>query len=309
MKSIYLCPMCNEPLKIHQESQGLHCSNKHHFDQSEHGYWVFSLAKKPKTDSRQVMRGKRFLLESDVLAPLTDKIAQMLQQTLQSPQGQASDTGEMLKQLDYDCGEGHYLRSLRDAATGYNNAGSNLSLEQYGICEAENSLFAAAKISKDQAEERAPDGETASLDIDDKQGITYIVSNLKSLPFATESFDLITLIDKHLKGKELVRVLKSEGILLQVSPAPRHLWQIREHVYGEQLKVKELIIPKVAGMELLQTERVTFELNIGGEQALSFLDMTPYAWRANEKIRKAIAADSFDKLDIDFVITLSKKIA
>ncbi|BAJ00858.1 putative RNA methyltransferase [Shewanella violacea] len=318
MKSIYLCPVCNQPLLIHEESQGLHCSNKHHFDKSDKGYWVFSLPKKPKLDSRQVMRGKRFLLESGVFSPLVDTLAEMLKPELAHI---ASD--EAIAHLEYDCGEGYYLRAIKSALSEpLQQAG--IKLEQHGINEAENALFSAAKIdseadsdnatgsdsgtasdaSSDSSNESASDS-SANTEAEEKS--TLIVSSLRALPFADASFDLITLIDKQLKGKEPLRVLKQAGYLLQVSPAPRHLWQLKGYIYPD-MKEKELQSSEVNGLELLDTQRVTFKLDADGEQALTLLEMTPYAWRANDKIRKKIASGNFEGLEIDFIVTLSKKI-
>ncbi|RTR38977.1 SAM-dependent methyltransferase [Shewanella canadensis] len=297
MKSIYLCPVCDQPLLIHEASQGLHCCKKHHFDKSENGYWIFSQAKKPQIDSRQTMRAKRFLLESGVFQPVVDKIEAMIT---------AADLVEgEVNYLDYDCGEGYYLREIK-AKLAQSVEGKDIAnrLTSYGITEAENAIFSAAKI---QSEARAGfDAEDAGVECDTGLDTTFIVSTLKKLPLASESLDLVTLIDKQLKGKELHRVLKSGGFLVQVSPAPRHLWQIKEYVYPD-MKEKALNIPQSSELELLHTERVSFKLAIDGNQALALLEMTPYAWRANDKVRKQIADNTFEALEIDFVITLSKK--
>ncbi|SQH75541.1 putative Ribosomal RNA large subunit methyltransferase A [Shewanella benthica] len=314
MKSIYLCPVCNQPLLIHQESQGLHCSNKHHFDKSDKGYWVFSLPKKPKLDSRQVMRGKRFLLESGVFSPLVDTLAEMLKPELAN----IASEGE-IAHLEYDCGEGYYLRAIKSALSEpLQQAG--LTLVQHGINEAENALFSAAKIDAeaDSDSDNATGADSASDSGNDssndsgnegepEEKSTLIVSSLRALPFADASFDLVTLIDKQLKGKEPLRVLKQAGYLLQVSPAPRHLWQLKGYIYPN-MKEKALQSGQVSGLELLATQRVTFKLDADGEQALTLLEMTPYAWRANDKMRNKIASANFEGLEIDFIVTLSKKI-
>lgn len=279
MKSIYLCPTCTQPLWIHEASQGLYCENKHHLDKNEQGYWVFSAAKKPKLDSRQVMRAKRYLLESGIFSPLTNAMALVISDSVNDlPILQQSQ----LTQLDFDCGEGFYMRAL---ASKLSADLPTITLEQTGIAEAENALFAAAKS--------APSN-------------TYITSQFKSLPFVDSSFDLVTLIDKPLKGKELYRVLKDNGILLKVSPAPRHLWQIKSHIYTDLTeKALDLSIP--IGFELVKSQRVSFVLPCKGEDALTLLDMTPYAWRVSDKIRKKIGLAHFDSVEIDFVVELMVK--
>lgn len=277
MKSHYLCPVCQAPMSIHEASQGLHCENKHHLDKNEQGYWVFSQAKKPHIDSRQLMRAKRFLLESGVFEPMLAAVRNQLVEALA-----VSQNGEPLAHLDFDCGEGFFLRSLASALSEH-----DFECQQTGVGEAENAMFAAAKSHADA---------------------TYIVSQLKVLPFADNSFDLITLVDKPLKGKELLRVLKPNGFFVQVSPGPRHLWQVKEFLYnGLSEKNGDVSVPK--GQHLLSQERISFKLDMSGEDALTLLEMTPYAWRASEKIKRQILAASFAELEIDFFVSVSQKFA
>lgn len=277
--SLYVCPQCQHPLHVHGASQGLYCDNKHHFDKNEQGYWVFSQAKKPKLDSRQVMRAKRHLLESGLFAPLIDAMASLL---IESTKDVAILQQAQLTQLDFDCGDGFYMRALANTLEAQ---GAPLKLAQTGIAEAENALFAAVKS--------APDN-------------TYIVSQLKALPFVDSSFDLVTLIDRPLKGKELFRVLKNNGVLLQVIPSPRHLWQIKSLIYTD-LANKELDLSIPSEVALIKSQRVAFTVACSGEQALTLLDMTPFAWRASEKLRKQIASMHFDAIEIDFVVALMVK--
>lgn len=273
MNSIYLCPVCKLPLLIHQESKGLHCENKHHFDKNEHGYWLFSQPKKPKADSRAVMRAKRYVLESGIYVPLAERMVKVIAELPQIAAAQS------LLQLDYDCGDGYFLRTLKNILL---EIKPELLLQQTGICEAENAIFAAAKA------EASP---------------TYMVSTLKQLPFVNECFDLVTVIDKQLKGKELTRVLKQGGVLLQVAAGPRHLWQIREFIYPDltEKPVSENLPKELA---LQHSERISLTVSVSGEQAIALLEMTPYAWRANDKVRHDIQRTRFDTLEIDFVINV-----
>ncbi|WP_298768341.1 methyltransferase domain-containing protein [uncultured Shewanella sp.] len=277
--SIYLCPQCKKSLHVHGASQGLYCDNKHHFDKNEKGYWVLSQAKKPKLDSRQVMRAKRHLLESGLFTPLIEAMTSLL---VESKKDVEILQQAELTQLDFDCGDGFYMRALAKSIDAH---GAPFKLEQTGIAEAENALFAAAKS--------APEN-------------TYIASQLKALPFTNSSFDLVTLSDKPLKGKELLRVLKSKGVFLHVLPSSRHLWQIKSLIYTDLVN-KELDLSIPREVELIKSHRVAFTVSCSGEQALTLLDMTPFAWRASDKVRKQIASTYFDAIEIDFVVALMVK--
>lgn len=172
--SIYLCPICHLPMRIHQASQGLHCPKKHHLDPHANGYFIFSQAKKPHSDSRQVMRAKRFLLESGVFAPLVDTMAKLINQA-ELPQGP-------LNYLDYDCSEGYYLRSLQSKlATLQPKLVERFA--SYGISEAENSLFAAAKVQKEaKAEAEAENQEAPTQPQHTPFDNTLLVSMLNACP-------------------------------------------------------------------------------------------------------------------------------
>ena len=274
MQSHYLCPICQAPMSVHQASQGLYCVNKHHLDKNDQGYWIFSHSKKPNIDSRQVMRSKRFLLESGIFAPVVEALNQHVADAL------ASST-QPIAHLDFDCGEGFYLRALSATLQSLSS-----EFSQTGVGEAENALFSAAKSHADA---------------------TYIVSQLKQLPFADASFDLITLIDKPLKGKELLRVLKPGGLFVQLAPGPRHLWQVKEFLYNDLTEKKaELTLPKQ--LALVTQQRVSFTLDVTPEDAITLLEMTPYAWRAGDKQKRQMLTGDFSKLEIDFYLTLSTKL-
>lgn len=263
----FQCPTCRLALQQHQASQGYYCANKHHFDRHEQGYWVFNKPQrqKPTGDSRQQLRSKRFLLESGIFSPLLDSMAQMLIPLLSADR----------QLLDYECSDGYYLRELAarlaDVAVAEN-------IHCLGVSEAENAIFAAAKANTPA---------------------TLCLASSKSLPFADNSIDFVTVIDRPIKGKESVRVLKKEGVLLLVQPGPRHLWQLKQCVYPE-LTEKPFQLNLPSELTLVETKTVRFTLSVTGEQALILLGMTPYAWRASDKIKHHIQSRQFTDLEIDF---------
>ena len=271
----FQCPVCDKALAQHQASQGFYCENKHHFDRSELGYWVFAKPQKqkPTGDSRQLMRAKRFLLETGIFDSMVVKVAQMM----------AEHFSQEMTQLDYDAADGFFLRSLAQHMAAQSDS---VTLQQFGAIEAENAIFAAAKAQT-----------LAHLDL----------VSLKKLPYADGCFDIVTLFDKPLKGKECLRVLKDDGKLLLVIPGPRHLWQLKAMVYPE-LSQKPFAPNLPKSLDVIGTEEVSDSFALQGEQALTLLEMTPFAWRANDKMRHEIKSTYFDELTIDFRIVVAKKL-
>lgn len=275
MSLLFQCPTCGLALMQHQASQGFYCANKHHFDKNAAGYWVFTkpARQKPTGDSRQQVRAKHFLLESGVFTPLIDKMGEMIAAYLQP--------NDCL--LDYECAEGFYLRALSSTLSKLTNG---IDVQYTGVAEAENTIFAAAKA------------QTPAV---------LCLSTSKVLPFADNCVDFITVVDRPLKGKECVRVLKEQGFMLQVIPGARHLWQIKALIYPE-LAEKSVQVNLPTGLTVKEQQRLQFSLSVTGEQALVLLDMTPYAWRASDKVKHLIRSQAFDKLEIDFTLVLAQKL-
>lgn len=108
--------------------------------------------------------------------------------------------------LDVGCGEGHYLAAMT-TATGAEGHGLDLS---------------AAAI--DAAARRYPTR-------------YWVVANAdRALPYADDSFRLLTSINARRNPSEFRRVLREDGILLLVVPAPDDLIEVREHVLGEGME-------------------------------------------------------------------------
>lgn len=279
----YQCPVCQQALHTHQESSGFYCDNKHRFDRHENGYWVFALPKqgKGKQDSRQLMRAKRHLLTSGLLSPVVDAMATCVSPLL---------VQSSLQQLTLNCGEGYFVRQLAHSLTSPEMQALNVQnhgLQQTAMSEAENAVFAAVKSDTDAF---------------------YLLGGDKRLPFADESFDLITLVNTALKGKESLRVLKSQGHLLYVSFGPRHLWQVKSVLYADMAE-KAMQVDLPSGLEVVTQQRVQFQHDASSETALTLLEMTPYAWRVNDKMKRQLMSQVYAGLELDFVVTLAKKIS
>ncbi|MGI2257838.1 SAM-dependent methyltransferase [Shewanella sp. GXUN23E] len=272
------CPICHKPLSQYLTSKDLHCESKHQFPfvevQEGRGYWVFGKGKKQQTLSRAQMRSRLFLLSSGIHAPLLDAMNQALVSELSQP--------ACINWLDYESGDGFYLRALAQPLVA---AMPELNLTRCGFGEADNALYAAAKAGSDEY---------------------YAQCSAKGLPYADDSFDFLTVVDKPLKGKEAIRVLKTGGLALMVIPASRHLWQLRSRLFDD-LTEKEVAVNLPKELELVAQHRVQWQLDVDGEQALTLLEMTPYAWRANDKLKGHITREAIDGLELDYLVVVARK--
>ncbi|QIR15280.1 putative RNA methyltransferase [Shewanella aestuarii] len=275
-----VCPVCQSALHQHQASKGFYCDAKHHFDKLEQGYYplIKVKAKTPQSSiSRQQMRSRQFLLQSGVFSPLVNCLQKVICQLFTDKKADRIDGEHQLNWLDYQCADGYYLRQIYQSLA---ENGLDKSLSVYGVSDAENALFAASKA-----------GTPADL----------LYSSMKVLPFANHSIDLITLFDAPFKGQECIRVLKQDGRIILVQPTNQHLWQIKQKVYSDlTVKPTQLNIPKK--LKVVTQKQVSFTLDVTGEQALSLLDNSQFAWRANDEIRHQIKATAIDGLRCEFEV-------
>ncbi len=274
-KMPYICPICQEPLKQHQQSKGYFCSKRHQFDLAREGYLNLLPVQHKKTknpgDSRAMMRSRRHFLEAGFYTPMAEAIATLIDQYR---------TEHRIKHiLDVGCGEGYYSRQIERFCH------QSDRLDLHGMDIAKNAILAAAK--------KQPDGH-------------FVVASTKRMPYADDYFDLLLRIYAPSEHTETVRVLKTGGFILAVTPGPRHLWQLREFIYK---KVKEHVVesPSLDGCRVMSQQSIRFTIQPESDQRLALLQMTPFAWRASKEIQNAIA--QVRKLDIetDFILTLVQK--
>ena len=105
---------------------------------------------------------------------------------------------------------------------------------------------------------------------------------------------------------ELKRVLKPSGHLLTVMPGPRHLWQLKELIYADVKEhPSESSVPQ--GFERLAAQRISYKITPNPPQRMALLQMTPFAWRANESVQQTLNDAAQFEIETDFILTLSVK--
>ncbi|NOQ15257.1 MAG: 23S rRNA (guanine(745)-N(1))-methyltransferase [Methyloprofundus sp.] len=271
----YICPICQSPLIQHLSSKGYYCKNKHHFDLAKEGYLNLLPAQHKKSkepgDSRAMMRARRNFLEAGFYQPMAKALASMIDKhrTESVP----------MHILDVGCGEGYYSRQIEIHA----QHSENLDLQ--GIDIAKNAIFAAAK--------KQPNAH-------------FIVASSKSMPYADHYFDLLFRVYAPSNDKEINRLLKPGGLLLIVTPGPRHLWQLKEFIYKE-VKEHSADISLPEGFEQIESQRISYTIQPDQEQRMALLQMTPFAWRAKGDVQNKIQRSHGLEIEADFILTLALK--
>lgn len=269
---MYLCPLCQQDLVPDLSGKSYVCPNRHRFDRAKEGYLnllpVQHKHSKEPGDNKLMMQARRGFLEAGFYAPMAEAVAQLIT-------AHTKDQVQ-LTLLDLGCGEGYYTRQLAKRF----NPGQMIL---HGVDIGKAAIAMAAK--------KLPPAQ-------------YAVASVNRLPYPEQSFDLVLRVFAPSNEDELRRVLKPTGLLLTVTPGPRHLWQLKQMIYPEVREhALEAALPE--GFERLESQRLCFEINPDSEQRLALLHMTPFAWRANEVKQQAIKALAELVIETDFILTLA----
>jgi len=264
-------------LQLHQSGKTYTCQNQHSFDLAKEGYLnllpVQHKHSKEPGDSKQMMTARREFLEAGFYEPMAKTVAMMINAN--------RTVGQNMRLLDLGCGEGYYSRKIAS----YCNHHEQIALHGIDIAK-----FAIAAAAKKQPNAR------------------FIVASSNWLPYTDQYFDFVLRVFAPSDDDELKRVLKSSGHLLTVTPGPRHLWQLKEFIYAEVKEhASESLVPQ--GFERLTTQRISNKITPNPKQRMALLQMTPFAWRANESVQQSLSSVSELEIETDFILTLAIKTA
>lgn len=178
--------------------------------------------------------------------------------------------------LDICCGEGYYFSNL---------------------CDINGVSVYAFDISK----------EMVRLAAKRKCDATVFVANMTDIPVASESFDCALHMFAPLYPKELSRVVKAGGILVDVLPGARHLWELKSIVYDEPYLNEEKSI-ELPGFVLEREERLDYKIDILSKSDIQALFMmTPYFYRSSVSDRMKLDEYSSLETQSDFLIRIYRK--
>jgi 23S rRNA (guanine745-N1)-methyltransferase len=287
MTSILQCPVCRELLV--SSAGGYQCRNKHNFDAARQGYVNLLLANQKRSkvpgDSAEMIRSRRRFLDLGLYDRVSDSINEAAAAHLPEP-----ECGRPFSILDAGCGEGFYLKRLKESLA--NRAIGATDVDYYGVD--------ISKFAVRQATQR------------DKT-MTWLVASIVDLPFSPASLDTILNVFSTIDIAEFSRVLKTTGRLVIVSPGPRHLNGLREIIYPiAREHAQSAVFEQARGLFSPFTEtRINYriELKNAGE-IMDLLAMTPYFWNIALNTKSRVEALGRLTLDVDVEIrVLGKTVA
>jgi 23S rRNA (guanine745-N1)-methyltransferase len=269
--SCYLCPICAASLQLNPCAKSYACENNHHFDLAKEGY-LNLLPVQHKHSSEPGDNKQMMQARREFLdAGHYEPMAKAVAMMINAKQPKHL--------LDLGCGEGYYSRKLE---THY---ADRIILHGVDIAK-----FAISAAARKQPKAR------------------FTVASVNRLPYAAQYFDAVLRVFAPSNDDELKRVLKPSGHLLTVTPGPRHLWQLKEFIYAEA-KEHDLQGSLPQGFERIDTQRISYKICPEPRHRIALLQMTPFAWRANESVQQAIKDIAELEIETDFILTLAIKLA
>jgi 23S rRNA (guanine745-N1)-methyltransferase len=284
MTSILQCPVCREFL--FPFAGGYQCPRKHTFDSARQGYVNFLLVhqkhSKEPGDSADMIKSRRRFLDRGLYDRVSDGINEAVATALQES---GKESGFNI--LDAGCGEGFYLKRLKESLAG--RPGGPGHVDFYGVDISKFAVRIATQRDKT---------------------MHWLVASIVDLPFAPSSLTAVLNVFSLADFAEFSRILRKNGKLVIVSPGPRHLNGLREIIYPiAREHAQSAMIEQARGLFSLSTaKRINYplELKSAGE-IMDLLAMTPYFWNIDLNTRSKVEALDRLALDVDVEVRVFEK--
>ncbi len=236
---------------LRMEQQNWHCENNHSFDVARQGY-VNLL---PVQQKHSIAPGdtREMVVARREFLDLGhySPIANTLRDCVQK---YAPDAQTI---LDAGCGEGYYLSQLSHIEN------------RWGI-----------DISKEAVRYAAAREKTAH----------WLTATAAHLPFADHSFDCVLSMFAFTAEAEFARILKEDGIFIQVLAGEKHLSSLKKIIYPEIFEKEKDLQPKLSGFTLLESRPISFEFTLNDSESIrNLLYMTPHVHRISKAGADALA--------------------
>lgn len=249
---------------LRREKKLWHCENNHSFDVAKQGY-VNLL---PVQQKHSIAPGDT---REMVLARrnfLDTKCYKPIANTLKNLLLQYAPDANSI--LDAGCGEGYYLSHFTHIE---NRWGIDISKEAV--------RFASAR---------------------DKNA-NWLTATAAHLPFEDQSFDCVISMFAFTAEAEFARVLKPNGIFIQVLAGTHHLSALKKIIYPEIIEKEKILHPELDGFTRLESKLLSFEFELTDHNNIhNLLYMTPHVHRISKAGAEALQNTTFlrDRAEVVF---------
>ena len=265
--AIYRCPICHVNLAAHEKT--FVCDNNHHFDKAKEGY-VNLLPVQFKQSKNPGDNKSMVNARRDFLEKgyYQPLVDYIRTLYIKHTNGEGNF-------VDAGCGEGFYTHQHK---TNHNQV--------YAVDIAKEAVKKAAKKYKT---------------------CQFSVATLSQLPFKNATVKWIMSVYAPILEAEFTRILEDDGYLLTVTPAPKHLYELKALIY-QDAQEHNIEREPIEHLTLIHQEQLNYTMTLAtGNDTLNLLMMTPFAFKATDKVKEEIAHTSNFQCQAEFLIKLYKK--
>lgn len=233
-----------------QQEKNWSCENGHSFDVARQGY-VNLL---PVQQKHSIAPGDTREMVAARRAFLETGHYLPIAQTMQALCRSYAPNAKTI--LDAGCGEGYYLSHLTHID------------ERWGIDISKEAVrFASAR---------------------DKSA-HWLTATATHLPFENDSFDCVLSMFAFTAEAEFSRVLKKDGIFIQVLAGSGHLSALKQIIYPQIFDKEKHLQPELNGFTRLESKQFCFEFTLNDAQSVhNLLYMTPHVHRISKEGAQAL---------------------
>ncbi len=260
------CPI--DGLHLSRNDRQLICERGHSYDIARQGYVnllpVQHKRSKNPGDSKAMVLARTQFLNAGYYQPVADHLCEQIHNLLVT---ETTPDNTSVNILDAGCGEGYYMDYLFRFLTA-KRIKKNISY--IGLDISKDAVIQASKRNKE---------------------INWIVGTNRSAPVTDSSIDIIICMFGFVSYQNFSRILKPEGKLVLVDPAPLHLKELRKIIYKNDRQKESKAInagtPAPALFSLVSQKNLLFKETLVDNQMIqNLLLMTPHFFRADSESRE-----------------------
>ena len=264
---LYICPKCHG--KLEKDNNSYKCINNHTYDISSKGYVNFLL----NNDKNSLNPGDS---KDSLQARFNFLNKGYYEYILEKVNSIISEyNGKTL--LDIGCGEGYYTHNIKN---------NNKFFDVYGFDIAKDGINLATRYTKND--------------------VNWFVANSKNIPIEDSSIDIVLAMFSFVTPSEIERVLKNDGIIIQVCAGKNHLIELKKVIYSDIKEKNEsnTLLP----FKLLRKEEHTTKITINNNtDILNLFKMTPHYYKTKQVEKNKIEKLENIELTLDIVINIYEK--
>ena len=264
---LYICPKCKS--ELNKINNSFICANNHVYDISKKNYTNFLL----NDDKNSINPGD----SKDSLEARHAYLNKGYYEFIFNKVNELVNNYKDINLLDIGCGEGYYT---------YNIKKNNPSFNVYGFDISKEGISIATRYTKND--------------------INWFVANSKNIPIKNNSIDVILAMFSFLTPSELERVLKDDGIIIQVCASNNHLIELKNIIY-ENVVVKDkenIKLPFKLIDSFEHTTKVTINNN---EDIVNLFKMTPHYYKVKKDNKELLDTLNNINITLDIIINVYKK--